>query len=177
VLVTHEQEEAFDLADRIALLHLGRLEQVGTPEALYHAPSTPFVAGFVGRASRLRGTVTGYDGDRVRVRAAGIEWHPRGDLKVADEVVLLLRPDAVRLVGASPLGGRVVHRRFAGASAFYTVRVAGDLDIEIAASADAAREGDAVHLEPTGTGAHAWCDPRPLTLEPSVAAAQDKRPE
>ena len=51
VLVTHEQEEAFDLGDRVAVLRGGRLEQVGTPDELYGAPANAFVAGFVGRSS------------------------------------------------------------------------------------------------------------------------------
>ncbi|MCK6475166.1 MAG: ABC transporter ATP-binding protein, partial [Planctomycetes bacterium] len=62
VLVTHEQEDAFDLGDRVAVLRGGRLEQLGTPEALYDRPATPFVAGFVGRASELSGTVVSTDG-------------------------------------------------------------------------------------------------------------------
>jgi hypothetical protein len=70
--------------------------------------------------------------------------------------VLLLRPDAIRFASAGPLLGTVVHRRFAGANTFYTVRLVGDIDIEVVGTADAAREGDAVHLEPTGAGAHAW---------------------
>jgi putative spermidine/putrescine transport system ATP-binding protein len=172
VLVTHEQEEAFDLADRIALLHLGKLEQIGTPEALYDMPATPFVAGFVGRTSQLRGTVTGRDGELARVHAAGTEWRARANPDVAGEVVLLLRPDAVRFAAAGPLAGTVLHRRFAGASAFYTVHTAGDLDIEVVGAADAAREGDAVHLEPTGVGAHAWS----VTAHSSRLPTPDSRP-
>src|ERR1041385_4791658 len=53
ILVTHEQEEAFDLADHVAVLRRGRLEQLGTPEALYNEPATAFVAGYIGRASVL----------------------------------------------------------------------------------------------------------------------------
>ena len=156
VLVTHEQEEAFDLADRIALLHLGRLEQLGTPEALYDTPTTPFVAGFVGRASQLHGTVTGRDGERVRIRAAGIEWLARAAGDVAGAVLLLLRPDAVHFMAGGPIGGTVIHRRFAGATAFYTVRIADDAEIEVSAPSGAANHGDNVRMAPTGTGAHAW---------------------
>ena len=83
--------------------------------------------------------------------------------------MLLLRPDAMRFTATGSLAGHVVHRRFAGANAFYTVRVAGDIDIEVVGPAGAARDGDAVHLEPTGTGAHAWA-------VPSFAGAQDRRP-
>ena len=59
LLVTHEQEEAFDLGDRVALLHGGRLEQVGTPHELYREPATRFVAGFIGRGSFLPVTIRG----------------------------------------------------------------------------------------------------------------------
>ncbi len=55
VIVTHEQEDAFDLADTVAVLNEGRLEQVGTPEALYHHPATAFVARFIGRSSWIAG--------------------------------------------------------------------------------------------------------------------------
>jgi sulfate transport system ATP-binding protein len=57
LLVTHDQEEALELADRVVVMHEGRVEQVGTPEEVYNQPATPFVAGFVGAANVLRGQV------------------------------------------------------------------------------------------------------------------------
>src|SRR5207302_8873834 len=57
VLVTHDHDEAFAMADRIAVLNHGRLEQVDTPEAIYHTPATPFVANFVGQADFPLGRV------------------------------------------------------------------------------------------------------------------------
>ena len=158
VLVTHEQEEAFDLADRIALLHLGRLEQIGAPETLYNEPATDFVAGFVGRSSRLNGTVAGRDGDALRVRVAGVEIGARGAADLNSDVVVLLRPDALRFAGAGGITGTVTHRRFAGANAFFLVAVENG-EIEIAGAPDAARLGDVVHLEPTGAGVYAWPPP------------------
>ena len=79
VLVTHEQEEAFDLGDRVAVLHRGRLDQVGTPEELYEQPATRFVATFVGRAAVLPGRVgamaAGEDGvGPVEVAQSGVTW-------------------------------------------------------------------------------------------------------
>jgi ABC-type Fe3+/spermidine/putrescine transport system ATPase subunit len=156
VLVTHEQEEAFDLADRIALLHGGRVEQLGAPEALYDTPATPFVAGFVGRTSRLEGTVTGREGAMLRVLAAGAEWRARSNGEAAGDVVLLLRPDAVRFAATGALAGTIAHRRFAGAVAYFTVRLTDGSQIEVAAPPGSASDGEAVHLEPTGTGVHAW---------------------
>jgi ABC-type Fe3+/spermidine/putrescine transport system ATPase subunit len=156
LLVTHEQEEAFDLADRIALLHLGRLEQLGTAEALYDTPATPFVASFVGRSSELAGEVIGHDGDQLLVRAAGIEWRPRAAANLTGAVTLFVRPDAVRFTERGSLAGTVIHRRFAGALAFFSVALAGGGELELAAAPDAARVGDAVRLEPAGGGVHAW---------------------
>ena len=156
LLVTHEQEEAFDLADRIALLHLGRLEQLGTPEALYDTPATPFVAGFVGRSSSLRGTVVGRAGGMAEVHAAGATWQARAAADLSGDVLLLLRPDALRIAGDGLIGGTVVHRRFAGANVFYTVRLAGEAEVEVVGESAGPREGDAIRLQPTGTGAYAW---------------------
>src|SRR5919198_6601628 len=59
LLVTHDQEEALELADRVVLMHEGRVEQVGSPDAVYNEPATPFVAGFVGAANVLTGSVRG----------------------------------------------------------------------------------------------------------------------
>src|SRR5690606_11414621 len=71
VFVTHDQEEAFALSDRIALMESGRLQQVGSPEALYHVPANPFVASFLGRANFLPARVEAVNGDGALCRVAG----------------------------------------------------------------------------------------------------------
>src|SRR5690606_14197502 len=63
IFVTHDQEEAFALSDRIAVMNAGRLQQLGTPETLYRSPANPFVASFVGRANFLDGRVVERDGE------------------------------------------------------------------------------------------------------------------
>ena len=73
VLVTHEQDEAFDLGDRVAVLRGGKLEQVGTPDELYAVPVNRFVAGFVGRSSLLPVTVLGPTEWGTRVAVEGVE--------------------------------------------------------------------------------------------------------
>ena len=91
VLVTHEQDEAFDLGDRVAVLRSGRLEQVGTPEELYDAPATRFVAGFVGRSSVVAGAVLGPSAGGEPGRGRGCRvgrserpaGHPRGPGRAA----------------------------------------------------------------------------------------------
>jgi ABC-type Fe3+/spermidine/putrescine transport system ATPase subunit len=156
ILVTHEQEEAFDLAHRVAVLHLGRLEQVDTPERLYQAPATPFVASFVGRVSMLTGDAVDASDAGLRVRAGGGEWLAVGDHALRGRVILALRPDAARFASDGALAGRITHRRFAGATTFYRVTFADDSTLEVSAPADAAQVGDAVHVESTGHGAFAW---------------------
>ncbi|MEJ2816682.1 sulfate/molybdate ABC transporter ATP-binding protein [Caulobacter sp. CCG-8] len=59
IFVTHDQEEALGLADRVAILNAGRIEQIGTPDEVHDNPATPFVCGFVGEANRFEGTVSG----------------------------------------------------------------------------------------------------------------------
>jgi len=119
VLVTHEQEEAFDLGDRVAVLREGRLEQVGTPDELYGAPATPFVARFVGRASELRGRLLGRTSEGARLEVEGCVWTvPTGDSARSEiapgaAIQILLRPEALWLAPLHPgaLAATVLERR------------------------------------------------------------------
>jgi spermidine/putrescine transport system ATP-binding protein len=100
VYVTHDQEEAFFMSDRVAIMNDGRLEQVGVPGDVYRRPASVFVADFVGVANQLPGTVRAVHGDgSYDVGLAGIE-RARVDgvagLGVGDEVVAIVRPEALR---------------------------------------------------------------------------------
>lgn len=158
ILVTHEQEEAFDLADRIALLHLGKLEQVGTPEDLYRHPETPFVAGFVGRTATLHGRVLGISDNHLDVEAAGVRWHANGPLQTAGAVLLLVRPESTTVDPTGPLTGIVRGRRFAGASTVITLLLATGEEIEVLVDASDVQIGAELRLRPNGIGAHAFPD-------------------
>ncbi len=129
VFVTHEQEEAFDLGDRIAVLNNGRLEQTGTPEELYERPQNLFVATFVGRANVFRGTAA---------RALGAR----------DGTVVVVRPERLRFAGAG-LPGVVRERRYTGAGAFFLVEGDDKNRFEVLAEPDAARVGERVYVEAT----------------------------
>jgi ABC-type Fe3+/spermidine/putrescine transport system ATPase subunit len=131
VFVTHEQEEAFDLGDRIAVLQAGRLEQVGTPEDLYERPASLFVGMFVGRANVLRGAAA---------RALG----------AAPGHIVLVRPEQLRF-GANGLRGVVAERRYTGSTAFFTVALESGERLEVEAAPDAARVGDRVAVAAGGT--------------------------
>ncbi len=127
LFVTHEQEEAFDLGDRVAVLHGGRLEQLGAAEELYERPASLFVATFVGRANVLRGAI-------ARALGAGA-----GQL-------LVVRPERLRFADAG-LAGTVRERRYTGAAAFYQVETEHGDRLEVLAGPEAARLGERVYLE------------------------------
>jgi len=129
VFVTHEQEEAFDLGDRIAVLNQGRLEQTGTPDALYEHPANLFVATFVGRANVFRGDAA---------RALGSNG----------KSVLVVRPERLRFADAG-LPGVVRERRYVGAGAFFLIEGDDHERFEVLAEPDAARVGERVYVEAT----------------------------
>jgi ABC-type Fe3+/spermidine/putrescine transport system ATPase subunit len=150
LLVTHEQEEAFDLGQRVALLHRGRLEQLATPQELYRRPATRFAAEFVGRAAFLE--VAREDGGGpLRIRTPFAETPlaaeaAGGGAAGAGAAWLLLRPEQLALAdpgapGAAP--GRVRARRFTGAATLVGVEIPGG-EIEVACDGEAPEEGAAV---------------------------------
>ncbi len=112
LFVTHDQAEALSIADRVGVMHGGRLEQIGTPQEIYERPATPFVAEFVGTMNRLRARVLP-DGrlDLLGVRLDPIEsnGHPAGST-----VEVLVRPEALELREQTPGQGVVDERTFLG---------------------------------------------------------------
>ncbi|MFL5402334.1 MAG: ABC transporter ATP-binding protein [Gemmatimonadales bacterium] len=160
VLVTHEQEEAFDLGDRVAVLRGGRLEQVGTPEDLYATPADPFVAEFVGRSSSIGVTVIGKNDRGVRVALEGVEW----DLTDVPELppgpaLMIVRPEALRLLAPAPgaILGRVTERRFTGASSLFHIVTEGGVTLEVTGPPRSVRPGEQVGIMPSrraGGGIH-----------------------
>jgi ABC-type Fe3+/spermidine/putrescine transport system ATPase subunit len=149
VLVTHEQEEAFELGDRIAIMHRGKLDQIGSPEELYDRPATRFVATFVGRSNVLEGT---WEGGSVRL-AEGISWpaDAGSHLEPGTPVELVVRPESLAFDAAgsgSAVNGLVVERRYAGAASFFLIRLASGRDLEVQADGRAARPGESVRISP-----------------------------
>jgi putative spermidine/putrescine transport system ATP-binding protein len=101
VFVTHDQEEALSMADRIALMRGGRLEQVGTPDELYEHPASPFVATFLGDCNLFAGTLEGVDGEVARVSTPDgtrVQGVPIASTSAPGHaVVALVRPERMRL--------------------------------------------------------------------------------
>jgi ABC-type Fe3+/spermidine/putrescine transport system ATPase subunit len=106
IYVTHDQEEALTLSDRIAVFDKGRLLEVGPPKTLYECPKTRFVADFIGINNQIEGTVTAVDGERrqLRARTALGEWSAgfADTLAVGSRCVLCIRPENIDLDGAAP---------------------------------------------------------------------------
>ena len=98
VMVTHDQDEALTLADRVVVMRNGRLEQVGSPVEVYQYPASRFVAGFLGVSNFLQGAVDGRSGGSVRVRCAdGLELTLPGGPSSGSRVTVSFRPEAVRV--------------------------------------------------------------------------------
>jgi iron(III) transport system ATP-binding protein len=121
LLVTHDQREAFAIADDIGVMRAGRLEQWDAPWKLYHSPRTRFVADFVGEGTFIPGTVVGPG--RVSTELGVIEGQLMRDQPPGTLVDLLLRPDDVIHDDASELQAEVVERAFRGAQFRYTLKL------------------------------------------------------
>ena len=121
VFVTHDQEEAMVMSDRIALLRSGELEQVATPREIYSHPATAYVAQFIGHTNLLKGEVRG-----GAMRCGSLSWTtslPDGP------VVFSLRPEQIRIgsfgvSGAVRIRGRILHQAFHGATELVRVQCA-----------------------------------------------------
>ena len=121
ILVTHDQEEAFAFADRIGVLHQGRIQQWATPFDLYHEPVNRFVANFIGQGSFLPGHVL--DTTSVATEVGVIRGNRCYDWLPDSPVEVLLRPDDVVHEEASAVTAEVVGKIFVGASIHYTLQL------------------------------------------------------
>ncbi|KHJ55646.1 ABC transporter ATP-binding protein [Aureimonas altamirensis] len=107
VIVTHDQEEAMTMSDRIAVMRAGRIEQVATPAILYEAPNSRYVADFIGNVSIVEGTVEDVSGDRLRLAAEGgtltVDGAP--NLAKGAAAALAVRPEKIKLSRRPPEAG------------------------------------------------------------------------
>ena len=165
VFVTHDQEEAMAMADRIAVMNEGRIEQIGTPEEIYRRPESRFVADFIGESNFLEvqrddaGDVTALDGRRVPCLA------PPGPWRTA---TLMVRPEAVRVIEGDAEGkgeglvGRVVRSAFLGSF----TRVAVQCDTADAQIIAALPGGTASQLQENAAATVTWSAQDAVVLDP-----------
>jgi iron(III) transport system ATP-binding protein len=145
LLVTHDQEEAFALADRVGVMHQGQLEQWDTPYNIYHAPANRFVAEFAGYGSFLRGEVM--DENTVRTSLGELTGRSNTALKPGSNVDVLLRPEDVIADESAHLALPVTRRQFTGATILYHLRVgAAETLLCQTDSHTNVVEGDALHV-------------------------------
>jgi len=149
--VTHDQEEAMTMADGIAVMNKGRIEQLGSPDELYERPETPFVAGFLGVSNLLPGTVAGPDlvrlDDGTQLHVAPQALHGR-----TGRVAVGIRPEKIRIDAgeANTLDGTVEESAYVGVATQYIVETAsGRLTVyvqNVRPGAEGAAPGDRLTL-------------------------------
>jgi putative spermidine/putrescine transport system ATP-binding protein len=174
VYVTHDQDEALVLSDRIAVFNDGRIEQIGTAEDLYERPSTVFVAQFLGESSLFSGVATEESGG-YSVRAFGRTLRAeRGNVRDGEPAALVVRPERIRLLpvgqeepGGNAVRGRVRQEIYLGSSRKLAVELADGSQVLVRESA-----GD---ISASRTGDEVWLTFRPadaavLPTSPSAAA-------
>jgi spermidine/putrescine ABC transporter ATP-binding subunit len=154
IFVTHDQDEALTMSERVAVMNRGVLEQLAAPRDLYERPRTAFVAGFVGISTMLSGTLARDAGGRVFLDAAGTRLLTSPDTRWrSGKVVAAIRPEKISLhaiptADANQLTGRMETVKYAGGSTEYRVRLeTGGLVIARALNAGQARDyapGEAV---------------------------------
>ncbi len=135
IIVTHDQQEAMTVADRIAVMNDGRLIQVGTPAEIYEQPNSRWVADFIGEVNLIEGRVLGREGDALSISSADagrLRAAPAGEGKPCDAVWVALRPEKVRISRSPPaqenencVAGQVASIGYLGDLSIYRVRLEG----------------------------------------------------
>ncbi len=139
VYVTHDQEEAMTLSDRVVIMHEGRIQQIGTPQEIYAHPANRFIADFIGKANFLEGRIAGRPGERefsveilgrkIRVPRSGAAFSE------GERVLLVARPESIELAAKDPsaLTGIVRDLVYLGSQMVYDVEIDGNLlTVEVA---------------------------------------------
>ncbi|MGH2993990.1 MAG: ABC transporter ATP-binding protein [Solirubrobacterales bacterium] len=141
VYVTHDQEEALTMSDRIAVMNRGLIEQVGEPEDVYERPETTFVAGFIGVSNLMPGTVASVNGERVRVQLeSGVDVEASADgLGTGERCHAVVRPEKLRIDraeepapdGQPSVEGVVDSSVYLGTTTQIVVRLHGDVPMTV----------------------------------------------
>ncbi|RWM33098.1 ABC transporter ATP-binding protein [Mesorhizobium sp.] len=153
IFVTHDQEEALSMSDRIVVMNAGAVEQIGAPQEVYETPATAFVADFLGKANMLAGTVSRSDGALAITLAAGqtIDVTSPRPLAPGSKVTVVVRPQKLSVgatASANRLSGRVVSTSYLGGSAIYEIDIGGETSIRANAPINGriVREGEPIEV-------------------------------
>lgn len=147
ILVTHDHDEAFAMADRIAVLNQGVLEQIDAPELIYHVPATSFVADFVGQADFIPGRI-----EQGMVHTELGQFPDTLNCSEGTAVVMMIRPDDIHIIPDPSATSKVVTRQFRGSENLYAVQLGSGLIVHSSESSTAVyQEGTAVEVRVTAT--------------------------
>lgn len=163
VFVTHDQEEALTMSDRIAVINQGRIEQLASVDEIYHHPKTTFVANFIGLANIIAADVVARMGDILRVRLEGgleLEVKASGFCPESTRALVSIRPEKINVTPEKPDGenvfrATVTEEIFKGATDELTVRTEGDLELTVLVANEGLMEF-ACHA-----GEQIWCQVHP----------------
>ena len=166
VFVTHDQEEALTMSDRIAVVNRGRIEQLGDSAEIYHAPRTTFVCNFIGQANILEGEIIGTDAGYTRLRVAPeVEIRIPTDREFAalKKIFISIRPEKIHLQKAKPAGdncfeAEVEEEVFKGATDELLLKAPGDLELTAVVANESATQ------ESFRKGEKVWCSLHPSDL-------------
>lgn len=133
IYVTHDQEEALAVSDRIAVMNQGKVQQIGVPEDIYTSPGNTFVANFIGTSNFLSGSLKQESGDTYRLQIDGYSVPVTTKLPYEGAVQISVRPGdfQIRSKGEEGLPARIVMRTFLGESTLYFARLQDGQEIEI----------------------------------------------
>jgi iron(III) transport system ATP-binding protein len=150
IYVTHDQAEAMVIADRVVVMNVGRIEQIGTPRDIYECPRSRFVASFIGNANCLPASIVSTT--QVRVADVAVHMAVPSSMSVGDPVTLCVRPSALRvsasLNGVGALRGRVVQQAYLGDQQDLRIELADDIVVRaLAPSREQYSVGDVVEVE------------------------------
>jgi putative spermidine/putrescine transport system ATP-binding protein len=149
IYVTHDQDEALALSDRICLMNHARIEQIGTPLDIYESPRTEFAADFIGISNFFRGRLTGVDTLRTEDGDFALPSGMPADTRQGQDAALVVRPEQMRLGQTvdCQLRGRVVEAVYAGAETRLIVRLASGTQLTVRLSAAALGIGIGAEIE------------------------------
>ena len=182
--VTHDQEEALTMSDRIAVMNEGRIEQVASPEDVYERPATTFVAGFIGVSNLMPGAVSSVNGDLARVRLdAGVEVEaPKNGLGPGEACHAVVRPEKLRVAratepaepGTPGVDGMVESSVYLGTATQIVVRLAGEVPMTVLVpNAD---EAERQRLPGGGVGVRlSWAPEHIHLVRESAGSVQETR--
>jgi spermidine/putrescine ABC transporter ATP-binding subunit len=143
IIVTHDQEEAMSIADRIALMDKGEVVQIATPVEMYSAPKTKFVADFIGTSNLFPGTL---GAESISVKGTSLPT-PATQLSVGSKAVLVLRPEDIKLGSTGSLSGTLVSSNFYGGSSLLFIDCGFDQLVKVSCALNQVPPvGSACHL-------------------------------